>query len=46
LSNHHASELGKLGRGKPKNFSAEEIKKRTERLKLAREIKKRKRAAR
>jgi hypothetical protein len=29
MTNHHASALGKMARGKPKNFSPEEIARRT-----------------
>jgi hypothetical protein len=36
VKNPAAVALGKLGAGKPKNYSAEEIKRRTERLKAAR----------
>ena len=50
VSNHHASQLGRLARGKPKNFSAEEIKKRTKRLVEARkrlaEVRRKKRSKR
>jgi hypothetical protein len=36
VSNHHASALGKLAKGKPKNFSPEELERRKKRLAKAR----------